>query len=129
MIAVNSNKQKREFYVRRSVLERTTVIRCCCDITKTACPIQYSAVKNENCMGKKSLIFNIFGQNIDCGYTLEMPCRIPTIYVLEQKKKKKKKKKIGTPLYTPGLLSVYESVKVEIKGRKCLRPSLQILSI
>ena len=29
--------------------------------------------------------FLIFAQNIDCGYTLEPPRRVPTIYVLEQK--------------------------------------------
>ena len=27
----------------------------------------------------------IFAQNIDCGYTLEPPQRVPTIYGLEQK--------------------------------------------
>ena len=30
-------------------------------------------------------IFLISAQNIDCGYTLEQPRRVPTIYVLEQK--------------------------------------------
>ena len=30
-------------------------------------------------------IFLIFAQNIDYGYTLEPPRRLPTIYVLEQK--------------------------------------------
>ena len=29
-------------------------------------------------------VFNIFAQNIDCGYTLETP-RVLTIYVLDQK--------------------------------------------
>ena len=41
--------------------------------------------KNENFHWKKSDIFLIFAQNIDCGYTLEPPQRVPTIYVLEQK--------------------------------------------
>ena len=31
---------------------------------------------------------NIFAQNIDCGYTLEPPRRVPTIYVLDQKIRK-----------------------------------------
>ena len=34
---------------------------------------------------KNGDIFFIFAQNIDCGYTLEPPQRVPTIYVLEQK--------------------------------------------
>ena len=41
--------------------------------------------KNENFHRKKIDIFLIFAQNIDCGYTLELPQRVPTIYVLEQK--------------------------------------------
>ena len=32
-------------------------------------------VKNENFHQKKLDIFLIFAQNIDCGYTLEPPCR------------------------------------------------------
>ena len=35
------------------------------------------------------LFFHIFAQNIDCGYTLKPPRRVPTIYVLEQKEEKK----------------------------------------
>ena len=34
--------------------------------------IYISAVKNENFNGKND-IFNVFAQNIDCGYTLEPP--------------------------------------------------------
>ena len=30
-------------------------------------------------------IFLIFAQNLDCGYTLEPPRQVSTIYVLEQK--------------------------------------------
>ena len=35
------------------------------------------------------LFFHIFAQNIDCGYTLQPPRRVPTIYVLEQKEENK----------------------------------------
>ena len=35
----------------------------------------FSSVKMENFIGKKIDIFNIFAQNIDCGYTLEPPLR------------------------------------------------------
>ena len=45
-------------------------------ITKICpCNIQrfYSAVKIENFIGKILKFFNIFAQNIDCGYTLEYP--------------------------------------------------------
>ena len=40
-------------------------------IIKTClCYIQiFAAVKNRNFIGKKNDIFNIFAQNIDCGYT------------------------------------------------------------
>ena len=38
--------------------------------------------KKENFQIKKSDIFHISAQNIDCGYSLEPP---PTIYVFEQK--------------------------------------------
>ena len=42
--------------------------------------------ENENFqMKKKSDIFRISAQNIDCGYSLEPPQRVPTIYVFEQK--------------------------------------------
>ena len=49
-------------------------------ITKT-CPIQctdiifFSAVKIETFIGEKMIVFHIFAKNIDCGYTLEPPCR------------------------------------------------------
>ena len=53
-------------------------------ITKTR-PMRYNAIfhgcKNVNFQMKNYNIFLIFAQNIDCGYTLE----VPTIYVLEQK--------------------------------------------
>ena len=42
----------------------------------------FSAVKIKNFMEKKRCFFNIFAQNIDCGYTLKLPQRVPTIYVL-----------------------------------------------
>ena len=42
-------------------------------------PMQYTeifkVVKNENFQSKIFAIFLIFAQNIDCGYTLEPPCR------------------------------------------------------
>ena len=47
-------------------------------ITKTCpCNIQrfFSGSKIENFIGKKIVIFLIFAQNIDCGYTLEPPRR------------------------------------------------------
>ena len=59
-------------------------------IMKTCpCNIQrfLSVVKIENFIGKKSDIFNIFAQNIHCGYTLEPPRRGATIYVLSKNKK------------------------------------------
>ena len=40
--------------------------------------------KNENFQMKNSDIFHISAQNIDCGYPLEPPRRVPTIHVLEQ---------------------------------------------
>ena len=52
-------------------------------------PMQYTeiflALKIENFQLKIFDIFLIFAQNIDSGYTLEPPRRVPTIYVLEQK--------------------------------------------
>ena len=41
--------------------------------------------KNENFRIKNSDIFQISDQNIDCGYSLEPPRQVPTIYVFEQK--------------------------------------------
>ena len=38
-------------------------------------------------MIKNSYIFHISAQNIDCGYSLEPPQRVPTIYVLSRNKK------------------------------------------
>ena len=35
----------------------------------------FKVVKNENFPLKNFDIFLIFAQNIDCGYTLELPCR------------------------------------------------------
>ena len=43
-------------------------------------------------------MFNIFAQNIHCGYTLEPPRRASTMYVLS------KKRKLGIPLQTPVFL-------------------------
>ena len=56
-------------------------------------PMQYTeiflALKIENFQLKNFVIFLIFAQNIDCGYTLPASTRrfygVPTIYVLEQK--------------------------------------------
>ena len=52
-------------------------------------PMQYTeiflALKIEIFQLKDFDIFLIFAQNIDCGYTLEPPRRVPTIYVFEQK--------------------------------------------
>ena len=60
-------------------------------------PMQYTVIlkglTNENFQKKIFNIFLIFAQNIDCGYTLELPRRVPTIYVLEPKIRK-----IGIPL-------------------------------
>ena len=58
----------------------------------------FSAVKNKNLIGKNDM-FTIFAQNIDCGYKLEPPRRVPIINVLEQKIRK-----MGMPLYTTVLL-------------------------
>ena len=44
--------------------------------------------KIENFQLKTFDIFLIFAQNIDCGYTLEPPHRVPTNYVLSKNKKK-----------------------------------------
>ena len=49
---------------------------CMAHNTKTCpCNIQrfFSVVKIENFVGKNFDIFLIFAQNIDCGYTLELP--------------------------------------------------------
>ena len=66
-------------------------------------PMQYTqiflALKIENFQLKIFDIFLIFAQNIDCGYTLEPPRRVPTIYVLEQSMFWSKNKKNR---YTPG---------------------------
>ena len=45
--------------------------------TTCPCNIQrfFAVVKNENFIKKKNDIFLIFAQNIDCGYTLELPRR------------------------------------------------------
>ena len=78
-------------------------------------PMQYKeifkVVKNENFPLKNFDIFLIFAQNIDCGYTLEPPRRVPTIYVLEAVLTSThnlcfgaKIRKIGIPLQTPVLL-------------------------
>ena len=42
---------------------------------------------NESFQMKNSKIFHISAQNIDCGYSLEPPRRVPTIYVLSRNKK------------------------------------------
>ena len=44
--------------------------------------------KNYKFSDKNSDIFHIFDQNIDCWYSLELPQRVPTIYVFEQKQEK-----------------------------------------
>ena len=55
-----------------------------------------------------SYIFLILAKNLACGYTLEPPRRVPTIYILEQRK-------IGIPLNTPVLPQFYYK-KVGFKG-------------
>ena len=58
------------------------------NITKT-CLFQYTenfTSKIEKFQIKNSDIFLISAQNIDCGYSLELP-RVPTIYVLSRNKK------------------------------------------
>ena len=51
--------------------------------------MQYTAIfhglKNDNFQMKNCDIFIVFAQNIDCGYKLEPPQQVPTIYVLKQK--------------------------------------------
>ena len=42
---------------------------------------------NESFQMKNSKIFHISAQNIDCGYSLDTPRRVPTIYVLSRNKK------------------------------------------
>ena len=48
-------------------------------ITKTSpCKIKrfiFSSVKTENFIRKKNNVFDIFAQNINCGYMLDPPCR------------------------------------------------------
>ena len=41
--------------------------------------------KHENFQIKNSDIFHISAQNIDCGYSLEPPQRVSTIYDFEKK--------------------------------------------
>ena len=52
-------------------------------------PMQYTAIfhccKIDNFQLKSFDYVHIFAQNICCGYTVEPPQRVPTIYVLEQK--------------------------------------------
>ena len=72
----------------------------------------FLAVKNENFQQKKFDIFLIFAQNIDCGYTLELPQRgssneYPHEAVLMSTHNLclgAKIRKIGLPLHTPVLL-------------------------
>ena len=42
--------------------------------------IEIFTTKTGNFTDKKSDIFRISSQNIDYGYSLEPPCRVPTIY-------------------------------------------------
>ena len=81
--------------------------------------MQYTKKKNSEAKIEKKIhwknfdILNMFAQNIDCGYTLEPPQRVPTIYVLEGEAVLTcthnlcfgaKIRKIGIPLHTPVLL-------------------------
>ena len=51
--------------------------------------LKFLPPKNEKRSDKNSKIFHISAEsNIDCGYSLEPPRRVPTIYVFEQKLKK-----------------------------------------
>ena len=64
-----------EHYKKRSIFIFSYKLR---HITKTCpCNIQriFSAIRIENFTRKKIDIFNIFAQNIHCGYTLETPRR------------------------------------------------------
>ena len=70
------------------IVQKFVSLKC---ITKT-CPciniqrIFFSEKKKNH--RKKFDIFLSLAQNIDCGYTLEPPCRVLTIYVLDQKYEK-----------------------------------------
>ena len=75
-------------------------------ITKT-CPCNkqriFSKAKIENCIGKFLIFFLFFAQNIDCGYTLELPLRGDSNeYPLSMLGANIRK--IGIPLHTPVLL-------------------------
>ena len=63
----------------------------------------FLSFKIENFQPKKFDIFLIFAQNIDCGYTLEPPCRGGS-NEYPQSMFWSKSKKIGIPLQIPGLL-------------------------
>ena len=71
----------------------------------------FSAVKIENFIRKNFDIFNIFAQNIDCGYTLEPPRRGGS-NEYHNLCFGAKIRKIGIPLQTPVLL-----YKSGVKGR------------
>ena len=65
----------------------TTKTRLFKYITKTRLfkYIENFTTKNRRFSDKYSDIFHISAQNIDFGYSLEPPRRVPTIYVFEQK--------------------------------------------
>ena len=73
------------------LLNLQVAVDYCCDHILKTCPcniqrfFSYHIFKNCKFHWKKNDLFNIFAQNIDCGYKLEPPQRVPTIYVLEQK--------------------------------------------
>ena len=73
-------------------------VRVTCIITKTCpCNIQrlFSEAKIENFIGKISIFYNVFAQNIDCGYTLEPPRRSGS-----NEYPRAKIRKLGIPLHT-----------------------------
>ena len=53
------------------------------------------------------LFFLFFLQNIDCGYSLEPPRRVPTIYVLSKNKKNIKIFLMTFSIFTGETISVY----------------------
>ena len=73
----------------------------------TSCNLFSSAVKIENFSGFVNIFFLIFGQNINCGYTLEPPRRGDSneyMYPQSMFWSKNNKKKKGIPLHTQVLL-------------------------
>ena len=100
------NSKRSRLIGAEAVSEKKNIIiteTCPCNVQKIC-----SEAKIENFIGKKKDIFNIFNQNIDCGYMLEPPCRGGSNkYPLSMLRKNKKKKCI--PLQTSVVLLLYKS--------------------